>query len=382
MIVRAPAGRMVLAAAAFGLLVGGAAGVGARAVGAAAPPGLLLYATVDQDGASTRLLDPTHRLDHAFAQHRPAFDAVWSPDGEHIAYLSPERGGIDIFTFSLATFATERVTETVAIEGGAAWSPDGRSLAFTAAPGLFYTLYVYSFETGQTRLLAGDGVPGEPAARSRGFDHYAPAWSADGRWIAFRTSAQGWTGSLWAARADGSSVRRLADDAVNLSDLAWAADGCCILYERARPNSPPETRSLAAVELETGRVHVLDGVRYAALPAVARDGRRMAFTGEPAPTDGAQLAPVSIGGLTTELLMGEWRGRAGFGPIARLGIPSNVYTSADWSADGRWLAYDWSAAGESGIYRVEAGVPGAQPERLTTSALDLAPRWQPGRAGG
>jgi len=83
------------------------------------------------------------------------------------------------------------------------WSPDGTRLAFTGSyvgTRLAFTgLYVANRDgTGVRRLTPTDS------------EGWAPAWSPDGRWIAYQRAAEGsYTFDLYVIHPDGTGLRRL-----------------------------------------------------------------------------------------------------------------------------------------------------------------------------
>lgn len=125
----------------------------------------------------------------------------WSPGGEWIVY-SGEKGLV------VQDLAGERVTQvTDAVrDTGPVWSPDGKRVAFTRSQHDHWEVYVLTFADGPlsggsvTRLTKTpdrpDGQPGNSAA---------PAWSPDGKHLAFLTDRTGeW--EIWVAAASGSGL--------------------------------------------------------------------------------------------------------------------------------------------------------------------------------
>lgn len=75
-----------------------------------------------------------------------------------------------------------------------AWSPDGRRLAFVVARVGDAQIYAMNADGKELRRLTPAGT------------HLLPAWSPDGRWIAF-LSIRGGDLALWVMRPDGSGQR-------------------------------------------------------------------------------------------------------------------------------------------------------------------------------
>ncbi|MFN8570779.1 MAG: amidohydrolase family protein [Gemmatimonadaceae bacterium] len=121
-------------------------------------------------------------------------------------------------------------------------SPDGRTLAFSGMG----RLYIQSL-----------GVPNAiPRQLSEGKDGaYFPAWSRDGRWLAYVTWDDIEGGDIWRVRADGSAKpERLTTNKAFYEKLAWSPDGRRILAARG----PRQQRIEFFDELRTGRSQVTE----------------------------------------------------------------------------------------------------------------------------
>src|SRR5439155_1145940 len=68
------------------------------------------------------------------------------------------------------------------------------------------------------------GATGQPAARRVEAPASAPAWSPDGRWLAFASSRSG-KRDVWRVALDGSPAERLTDVTGELGEFRWSPDG-------------------------------------------------------------------------------------------------------------------------------------------------------------
>src|SRR5207247_207026 len=119
--------------------------------------------------------------------------------------------------------------------GSVAMSPDGRWAAVEVSEPLMepepseWRTSVYLYAVGAT---------GQPAARRVETPASAPAWSPDGRWLAFASSRSG-KRDVWRVALDGSGgAERLTDVTGALGGFSWWPDGRRVAFVRPAPDVP------------------------------------------------------------------------------------------------------------------------------------------------
>jgi TolB protein len=121
----------------------------------------------------------------------------WNPrTGREIAFISDRGGSPQIYVMD-ASGANQR--PLLSIGGHAdspAWSPDGRYIAFTWGGAGSFQIFIADVASGQILQLTSEGR------------NESPTWSPDGRHIAFQSNRTGrW--EIWQMHIDGSGQRQL-----------------------------------------------------------------------------------------------------------------------------------------------------------------------------
>lgn len=203
------------------------------------------------------------KVDFATADATPD----WSPDGKQIAFASNRDGG-GIFVVRPDGKGIRRVTAT---QGKAPeWSPDGKEIAFEAPDGL--------------RVVAVTGKGEHRVARvsSTGEQSMAPAWSPDGKRIAFVREVSDGSYVIFVVPSNGGVSRRLLKPAFDPEDPgwsiliaseltpAWSADGKRIAY-----NNSEGVVYFATVATGKRETVTTDGAGYD--PTWSPDGSKLAY---------------------------------------------------------------------------------------------------------
>ena len=124
----------------------------------------------------------------------------WSPDGREIIYYSEQANGkADIFVMNADGTNHRALTSTPeADEGSPAFSPDGKRIAFDTDRDGNYEIYVADADGRNQRRLTKH--PGRDLS---------PAWSMDSRSIAFMSDRAGKGFDIFIMDADGSNPQQL-----------------------------------------------------------------------------------------------------------------------------------------------------------------------------
>jgi TolB protein len=121
---------------------------------------------------------------------------------------------------------------------------------------------------------------GRRARRVSPADGEYPAWSRDGRWIAF-SRPSGATYDLWVMRANGTGLKQLTDTITIWEGTpSWSPDNRTIVFSRGDPNGGLGGRKLWRVDRAGGGQRQLTSGRgdddFA--PTWSPDGTKIAFT--------------------------------------------------------------------------------------------------------
>lgn len=195
----------------------------------------------------------------AFTQGKKDHSARWSPDGRSLAFISDRGEKNQVYVAPLDGGDPRKLTSAPHGVNELAWSPDGSRIAYVARVGVWkdvkdrdaagkaaprvirdlrYRLdTVGYFDNRRTHIFVVDVETGTEVQVTDGdyFDQQ-PAWSPDGRTIAFASDRERlrhqrqFRADIWAVPAKGGKARRLTRGRGNASFPQYSPDGRMVAF--------------------------------------------------------------------------------------------------------------------------------------------------------
>ncbi len=191
----------------------------------------ILFSAVFSEGADseiyTLLRDDPLKIEAVTENQAMDRDPAWSPDGKTILFASDRitRGLFQIFAVPADCFDTSpenceenirQLTQSQNSNTSPAWSPEGEQIVFVSNR--------VSIDDPDIYVMRADGTDAQPLTLDQYGDDDAvdaePAWSPDGRWIAFVSSRDGGRFDIYLMSVDGAEVHPITETG-SVSSPSW-----------------------------------------------------------------------------------------------------------------------------------------------------------------
>ena len=261
-------------------------------------------------------------------------------------------GQYDIYLMNPNGSAQINLTNHPANDTGPAWSPDGRRLAFVSTR---------NDNNEEIYLMDRDGTGIVRLTFDQGIDRW-PTWSPDGMQIAFQ-SDRGGNWDIYVMSADGSGQRPITDHPTSDRWPDWSPDGSRITFTSRRVGF---TTKIFVMNPDGSNVAILsdpDGAYDDRYSTWAPDGRITFVSDRPAPSDGSrddEIYIMAASGFNVRQLTnnddGDWLAR--------------------WSPDGTQFAFYSDRWGKKSIY-VKSLITGVETLLTYNTTDEEYPAWSP-----
>ena len=225
------------------------------------------------------------------------FSGIWSPDGNHIAFCSNRNGAYDLYQKNVSGAGGEELLlATPEQKAPTDWSADGRYLLYRSLdPKTSFDIWALSMSDRKSFPV----VKTEHEERDAQF-------SPDGKWIAYQSNESGrfeiWVRPFPFPGADVKADERLQISTNGGSQVRWARNGTEIFYAgfdgrlmavpvRADPTGRAVTPGPAVPLFESVGPPLFSGGTALPWYMVSRDGRRFLMTVEPPPVS---TIPITV----------------------------------------------------------------------------------------
>lgn len=280
----------------------------------------------------------------------------WAASGESslIAYGARDSDGRQqIFVVKPDGAGERQLTQQGKQNYSPAWSGDGKRLAWV------------SDRSGSPQIWVMDADGSNPVPLTTEGENVVPTWSADGKRVAFASKRTG-PSEIWVMEADGSNQKQLTTTGAGISNTgpAWSPDGRRVAFTSMRNGNS----AIWVMNSDGGHMTQLTtryGDRYpdSEDPAWSPDGDKIAFWSGQAGKGYGNIWIIDEDGTNPRRL-------------TDLPLPLNCDEPA-WSPDGGQIAFSTTRNGDSQIWVMNAD--GKNQRGLITNVGVLWGRvsWQP-----
>jgi TolB protein len=256
-----------------------------------------------------------------------------------IAFISNRDGNDELYMMDYDGANQTRITFNKMIDYMPAWSHDGKKIAYTSYRKGNADLYILSLYEGSISAVSTQGT------------NFSAAFSPDGKKLAFCSTMDG-NAEIYVANADGTNIKRLTFNKAIDTAPTWSPTSREIAFTSDRGGSP----QIYIMDAEGSNVRrVSFGGEYNDAPAWSPTGDRIAYVSR---VD--QIFDIYVLNLRTN-------------QITKLTESNARNESPSWSPDGRHITFSSNLSGTIQIYAID--YDGANLRCLTSQGANKLPDW-------
>jgi TolB protein len=257
-----------------------------------------------------------------------------------IVFISDRDGNNELYMMDYDGQNQTRLTFNKIIDYMPAWSADGKQIAYTSYRSTEAGLYLYNPYEGVRKEVMSEGT------------NFAPAFSLNGKKLAFCSTAEEGNSEIYVANSDGTNIKRLTFNTAIDTSPSWSPNSREIAFTSDRGGSP----QIYIMDAEGSNVRRASfGGSYHDAPAWSPTGDRIAYVSR---VD--QIFDIYVLNLRTN-------------KIIKLTESNARNESPCWSPDGRHLIFSSNLNGTIQLYTID--YDGLNLKRLTSKGSNKLPDW-------
>ncbi len=257
-----------------------------------------------------------------------------------IVFISNRDGNDELYMMDYDGHNQTRVTFNKKQDYMPAWSADGKKIAYTSYRNNRAGLYILNPFEGEIKEVVSKGTS------------FAPAFSPDGKKLAFCSTLEEGNPEIYVATSEGKKIKRLTFNKAIDTAPSWSPTSREIAFTSDRGGTP----QIYIMDAEGSNVRRISfGGSYHDAPAWSPAGDRIAYVSR---VD--NIFDIYVLNLRTE-------------QVIKLTESNARNESPSWSPDGRHLVFSSNLTGTIQLYTID--YDGSNLRRLTSKGESKLPDW-------